>query len=45
MSSSYSCNSQDKAGIDMSECNDCYYNPQCKKCETCLRHCKCKNGR
>lgn len=39
---SSSCNSQDKAELI---CNDCYYNPQCKKCETCLRHCKCKNGR
>lgn len=22
-------------------CRDCYYNPQCKKCETCLEHCEC----
>ncbi|QDI73922.1 hypothetical protein HOV56_gp33 [Nitrosopumilus spindle-shaped virus] len=25
----------------MNECDDCYYNPQCRKCELCQKHCRC----
>ncbi|QDI74106.1 hypothetical protein [Nitrosopumilus spindle-shaped virus] len=29
--------------INDKECEDCYYNPQCRNCGSCLKHCRCKN--